>query len=265
MFSNTGIISFCLYLFFIIIGLLSIFIVYKLIKKGDLADNSLNKFVEYFKWVIVTLAISTVTLIISDLFKEREQDIKELEYFDKYVKHVINEDSALVRLQLSKYLSIVAPNGEMKKSWANYYDTIKREYQEYLMARKDTTIKDSNSKPSLERLEKIDENKEKVKLFETPLSSISKGVEEAKKFEEIGFKALLERDINTSITAFNQGEEAWHGYHDLFGIVGYLTKNRDKLLDKNSTYWITTYRTILSTYSWKMPVNYKIKLQEELK
>lgn len=265
MFSNTGIISFCLYLFFIVIGLLSIFIVYRLIKKGDLSQDSLDKFLEYFKWVVITLAISTVTLIVSDLFKERDQDVKELEYFDKYVKHVINEDSVLVRLQLSKYLSIVAPNGEMKKSWANYYDTIKREYREYLIARKDTTVKDSTSKPSVEQLEKIEENKEKVKLFETPLSSISKGLDDAKKFEELGFEALLKRDIEGSINAFKQGEESWNGYHDLFGIVGHLVKNKDKLLDKNSPDWITTYKIILSTYSWKMPLNYKIKLQEQIR
>ncbi|WP_426481653.1 hypothetical protein [Chryseobacterium sp. R2ACT005] len=171
MLSNTGTVSFYLYLFFIVIGLLSIFIVYYLIKKGTLDPDKLENFLIYFKWVIITLSISTVTLIVTDLFKERDQDIKELEYFDKYVNDVKNEDRPLVRLQLAKYLSIIAPNGEMKKSWTNYYDTIKREYKEYIKAqidlKKDSTIKN----PTPDQLKQKEENQRKVDLFETPLSS----------------------------------------------------------------------------------------------
>ncbi|MDR6463358.1 hypothetical protein [Chryseobacterium sediminis] len=171
MLSNTGTVSFYLYLFFIVIGLLSIFIVYYLIKKGTLDPDKLENFLIYFKWVIITLAISTVTLIVTDLFKERDQDIKELEYFDKYVNDVKNEDRPLVRLQLAKYLSIVAPSGEMKKSWTNYYDTIKKEYDDYVEAR--SSLRQDTLKGNLtpKQIKQNEENQRKVDLFETPLSS----------------------------------------------------------------------------------------------
>jgi len=171
MLSNTGTVSFYLYLFFIVLGLLSIFIVYYLIKKGTLDPDKLENFLIYFKWVIITLAISTVTLIVTDLFKERDQDIKELEYFDKYVNDVKNEERPLVRLQLAKYLSIVAPSGEMKKSWTSYYDTIKKEYDDYVEA--SSNLKQDTLKGNLtpKQIKQIDENKRKVELFETPLSS----------------------------------------------------------------------------------------------
>lgn len=170
MFSNTGTVSFFLYAFFILLGLASIFIAYRLIKKSNLESENLDKFLDYFKWVITTLAVSTVTLIISDLFKEREQDIKELEYFDKYVNDVKSQENPLARLQLAKYLSIVAPSGDMKKSWTNYYDTIQEEYDEYLIAQK--IIKnDTLNNQTPEQIKKIEESQQKVELFETPLTN----------------------------------------------------------------------------------------------
>ena len=171
MLSNTGTVSFYLYLFFIVIGLLSIFIVYYLIKKGTLDPDKLENFLAYFKWVIITLAISTVTLIVTDLFKERDQDIEELQYFDKYVNDVKNEDRPLVRLQLAKYLSIVAPSGEMKKSWTNYYDTIKKEYDDYVEAQNNLKKDSAIAHPTPQQRKQTEENKRKVELFFTPLSS----------------------------------------------------------------------------------------------
>ncbi|PWN59104.1 hypothetical protein [Chryseobacterium viscerum] len=171
MFSNTGTVSFYLYLSFILIGLLSIFIVYYLIKKGTLDPDKLEKFLSYFKWVIISLAISTVTLIVTDLFKERDQDVKELQYFDKYVNDVKNEERPLVRLQLAKYLSIVAPSGEMKKSWTNYYNTIKREYDDYIKAQNNLKRDSAIANPTPKQIQQNEENQRKVNLFETPLSS----------------------------------------------------------------------------------------------
>lgn len=175
MFSNTGNVSFWLYLFFVFIGLLSLIILYRLIKKAEIAPENLDKFIDYFKWVIVTLAISTVTLVVSDLFKERDQDIKELEYFDRYVNDVKNEKEPLVRLQLVKYLSIVSPRGEMKKSWTNYYIEIKKEYDDYV---KIENVKIDTSKSYTKaQIKEIEENQKKKELFETPLSSTEPGVE----------------------------------------------------------------------------------------
>ncbi|QSW91053.1 hypothetical protein J0383_09655 [Flavobacterium endoglycinae] len=176
MLSNTGIVSFWLYLFFVFIGLLSLVILYRLIKKAEIAPENLDKFIDYFKWVIVTLAISTVTLVVSDLFKERDQDIKELEYFDRYVNDVKDEKNSLVRLQLVRYLSIVAPSGEMKKSWTNYYTEIKKEYDDYLKAQQSIKT-DTVTNPSKSQIKQIEESQKKIELFETPLSSTESPVE----------------------------------------------------------------------------------------
>ncbi|MBL0341254.1 MAG: hypothetical protein IPP71_10155 [Bacteroidetes bacterium] len=140
-------------------------------KNGSLDSDKLDKLIDFFKTVVFTSALGTVALLVTDLFKEREQDIKELEYFAKYVEEVkdVNGQS---RLQLSKYFSIVAPNGDMKKSWTNYYIEVKKEYNEYLLAQK-ALERDTSSNPSLEESYTRQINQEKVELFEKPISRVS--------------------------------------------------------------------------------------------
>jgi hypothetical protein len=176
MLSNTGSVSLVLYGISILIGLFSIVVVYKLLASGKLEAERLDKFIDYFKWVVVSIVISTTTLIVSDLFKERDQDIKELEYFDKYVNDVKNQENSLVRLQLARYFSIVAPKGEMKDSWKVYFDTIKKEYEDYLLAKQELQSDTIGMKWS-EKLKKVDDYSQKVALFETPLTNSENSAE----------------------------------------------------------------------------------------
>ena len=137
---NTGAVSFILYGLFILITIIALFVAIYYIKKGKIDIEKLDKMVDLFKYAIVTTAIATVTLIVTDLFKEREQDVKELEYFDKYVADVKKVDGIIERLQLSKYLSIVAPGGEMKRSWVNYYSEVKAEYEIYTKLKQENEL-----------------------------------------------------------------------------------------------------------------------------
>lgn len=90
-------------------------------------------------------------------------------------------------------------------------------------------------------------------------------LENAKKFEEMGFQYLLERNIDKSIESFIQSENSYNGYHSVFEIARFLERNKAKLSDKESDLWNDTYQTLLSKYSWKMPEDYKTKLQEQVK
>jgi len=171
MLSNTGTISLYLYLSFILIGFSSAILIFMLSKSKTLDFERLEKYIDYTKWLILSLAISTTSLIVSDLFRERDQDLKELQYFDKYVNDVKVEEKPLVRLQLARYFSLVAPSGEMKESWTSYYDTLRREYNVYLSAQIKKDKLDTITKPTPEQVRQINENERKIELFETPLSS----------------------------------------------------------------------------------------------
>lgn len=130
--SNTG--SFSLYVgsIFILLSILSLFIVFYLLKRDIISETKLEKVIDYGKWVIGSVAIVVGGSIISDGFKERDQDVKELEYFDKYVATVTEVEGVEKRYLLCEYFAAVSPDGAMKDSWNRYlkiitplYDTFK--------------------------------------------------------------------------------------------------------------------------------------------
>ncbi len=182
MFSNTGTVSFVLYFIFIVVTILAMVVAIYYIKKGSIAQEKLDRIIELFKYAIVTTAITTVTLVITDLFKEREQDVKELEYFDKYVDDVKKVDGIEERLLLAKYLSIVSPSGDLKKSWKNYLDTVLTEYREYLLLKKEQIKIDSIVNPSEEEINKSLEVQAKINQFEKPLASATLNTEESEEY-----------------------------------------------------------------------------------
>jgi hypothetical protein len=170
MLANTGTISLFFYGVFIIITIISMIVAFYYIRKGTIDPGKLDKMIELFKYAIISTAITTVTLIVADLFKEREQDIKELEYFDKYVEDVKKADGIEARWRLSKYLSIVAPSGEMKKSWEEYYNEVNSEYQEYTKLKEEQRINDAIIDTSEKQRLNTEKIQAKIDLMEKPLS-----------------------------------------------------------------------------------------------
>jgi len=169
MFSNTGTVSFWLYGIFILLTLIGMIVAFRLMIKGSVEEGKLVKMIELFKYAIVTVGIGTVAFIVTNLFKERDQDLKELDYFDKYVQDVKKADGVEERLRLVKYLSIVSPSGEIKNSWQEYYQEVLNEYDEYLLLKAEEYVGDSLSTLSVE--ERVEELDKQVKLnsFEKPL------------------------------------------------------------------------------------------------
>ena len=169
MLTNTGTLSFVLYGIFIVITIIGLFAAIYFIMKDKIPPDKLEKLIELFKYTVVTVCIATVTLIVSDLFKEREQDVKELEYFGKYVDDVKKADGLTERYLLSRYLSIVAPSGELKNSWRQYHDTLKTEYVEYIRLKREQEKLDTIKNPTQEQMIRKQEVDEKVEQKETPL------------------------------------------------------------------------------------------------
>lgn len=90
-------------------------------------------------------------------------------------------------------------------------------------------------------------------------------IENARKFEEEGFQFLINKDVNAAISAFTKSENSYNSYHQVYEIAKYLRKNRKKLSDKKLFFWKTAYTTILTEYSYKMPQQYKLKMENLIK
>ena len=104
----------------------------------------------------------------------------------------------------------------------------------------------------------------KDKYF-TKTSKDNANIDSAKKYQEDGFQFLLNQDVNSAINSFIKSENSYNGYSRVYEIAKYLTKNKERLTDKNSIFWKDVYKIILSDYSWKMPERFKIKLQDKVK
>jgi len=120
MFVNTGNMSFWLSMFFILVSLLGIFFVFFVAYKKLVDHESLEKIIDLGKWFIVSVAITLSASIVNDGFKERDQDIKEIQVFEKYTTVILEADDVNKRKLLSEYFSTVSPNGSIKDSWKEY-------------------------------------------------------------------------------------------------------------------------------------------------
>jgi hypothetical protein len=116
--------------FFISISFFGIFLVYFIAKKKVIEPENLDKLIELGKWVVVSVALTLSTSMINDGFREREQDIKEMESFDKYTEVVLAADGAEKRKLLSEYFAAVSPEGPIKKSWESYNKLVIRQILE---------------------------------------------------------------------------------------------------------------------------------------
>ncbi len=209
--------------------------------------------IDLFKYTIISTSLATVTLVISDLFKERDQDIKELEYFHTYVNDVKKADGIYERWQLSKYLSIVSPSGELKQSWKEYFSIVDKEYKEYLSLKNVQLRNDTIKNPNEKQLFSIEKNEEKINKLEKPIQS-SYNLENDewiiivsadKNLEEAEYELKKTLAINSNAKIVNKGNL----YRTI--IFGYTTKfeaskmlqvakqklNKTSYLVKNNNNW----------------------------
>lgn len=170
--TDPGTVSLTLYCAFIAIAIIALFILFRFLKRGTLEPDKLDKLIDFFKTVVYTTALGTVAFIVTNLFKEREQQMKEMEYFGKYVDVVQGADNSSARLELTRYLATVSPKGNIKDAWTDYYDTLVRINREnaYIMARKlDSTGKKEKVDSIVESLLSV----QSIAASNRPLSSAS--------------------------------------------------------------------------------------------
>lgn len=131
MLQDTGKLSLLLGVSLIALSLVGIFVIYRLIKNKSLPDGGLDKLIEIGKWFMVSVAIVLATAIVNDGFRERDQDVKEMQVFDKYTTVVLEADGVEKRRLLTEYFASVSPDGRIKTAWENYKKVVEVQVKEY--------------------------------------------------------------------------------------------------------------------------------------
>ncbi|WP_264530297.1 hypothetical protein [Flavobacterium sp. N502540] len=251
--SNIGLVSLLLYLFVVLVGISFVFIVYKLINKSTLENDKIDKFIEYLKWALITLSLPTVAIIVANFYQERREAIEEMKYFEKYTEDVRDLSKLEQRRQLVRYFATVAPNSRLKGSWEDYLDTINKDYKRSVTLDSLERVLNKDSINNVKRLDSIKNERNKI---DAQMKS-SKDFVNAKKHELAGFKFLIDKDVNSAIESFTESENSYNGFHNVYEIGRYLSKNKDNLLNKNATEWKSVYKMIDTKYSWEIPEIYK--------
>jgi hypothetical protein len=114
---------------FIIVSIIGIISIYAVIISKKASSEDIDKIIDLCKWFIVSVAITLSTSIVNDGFKEREQDIKEMEVFDKYVNTIALETIDKRKL-LCEFFASVSPDGEMRNAWKRYEVTVDKHLAE---------------------------------------------------------------------------------------------------------------------------------------
>lgn len=130
---DTGQWSLVLNSLIIIIGLSGFFFIYVLMRRKTLEQTQLDKLIEIGKWMILSLAVTSIVSIVADGFKERTQDLAELNYFDKYSTIITKHEAVEEQYLLSEYFAAVSPSGAMRDSWTRYKDILQPKYDSMLV------------------------------------------------------------------------------------------------------------------------------------
>jgi hypothetical protein len=173
MFANTGSLSFYLGIIFIVLALVGFLITIWQVKKSSIAESKLDKLIELGKWFIVSVAIVVGSSIIGDGFKERDQDVKEVEVFDKYVSTITEADGIEKRWLLAEYFSVVAPDGEFRKSWGSYKEILKPKLDEYRANKVQITTLAAKAEPTEAEKQQIAKLQETNEVYEQSLVTTS--------------------------------------------------------------------------------------------
>lgn len=157
----------------------------------NIQNENIDKIIDIWKWFIGTIAISLLAAIINDGFRERDQDIKETEIFEKYVDTILAADGLEKRKLLSEYFAIVSPNGSIKNAWIDYNKIVNTHLNEDKKDReKLEAIIDkvnSNGAVSKEDLKTRDKLEERISIRNESLApSISRNEATPKVFIHIG-------------------------------------------------------------------------------
>jgi hypothetical protein len=214
MFSDTGSISLWLGVFFILISLSGIFFIYLIIKNKSIENENIDKIIELGKWFIVSVAITLSVSIVNDGFRERDQDIKEMDVFEKHVNTILEASGVEKRKLLCEYFAAVSPKGPIKESWREYKIIVDQQVAE-LKAAEEKVIKlaekapevrtDAEQKAFLEAQEKAVTLSQSLKspdiqewvIIAGADSSVEAALDEVKKFKELKYSVDIYKKENS--------------------------------------------------------------------
>lgn len=128
---DTGALSLKIGVTFIVLALIGLILAIFMLVRSKIEQSKQDKIIEVGKWFFVAIALVVGAAIVSDGFKERDQDVKELAAFDKHVAIITNTKGLKERWLLAQYFSYVAPKGALRDSWNEYLVQVEKDLDKF--------------------------------------------------------------------------------------------------------------------------------------
>lgn len=223
----------------------------------------------FFKWLIGSVALVSVTMVIDYGFRDRAAGMHEMEQYDKYITEllVLNKEPGQKRM-LAQFFAHVTPSDKLKQGWADYYKVVDEEYQKFIapVKKNDSIVREqydslitNYQRGNIEQNERlitlksqIEENKRLISPdIVLPSSTSAQRNKSSAEWEQIGFSHLLGKDVDNALIAFRNSENAYVQSHQIYETVKYLTENKSALQDSNSDLWRRVFKKIANNISPK--------------
>jgi len=225
-----------------------------------MTDERLKIWIDLGKWFVVSVGLVIMTQIIDSGFKDREVGINEIKEYDKYVSVVTDNNKIAERRLLAQYFAHITPSDKLREGWLNYYKSVDEEYEKtkILLNAKNEELKNISTSNILSESQKlkIDVLKTEIEKLDdelTPTFQSNGAYDAAQRWEELGFKYLIDKSITEAIKAFENSENSLNSYHQVYEIANFLKKQKASAVSEENLDWENIYKIILSEYGWKMP------------
>jgi hypothetical protein len=132
----------------------------------------LKIWLDFLKWFIGSVALVLIVFIFNWRLKERNEGLDEIKEYETHVELVTNVDNIAKRRLLAQFFASVTASETLKKGWKDYYDTVSREYREYV-ARIDSSIASAPKTPQGQIIRDSLQRKKQLITEQSNLSSIA--------------------------------------------------------------------------------------------
>lgn len=238
-----------------------------------MTDERLKIWIDLGKWAVVSVGLVIMTKIIDTGFRDREVGINEIKEYDKYVSLVTDNSKISERRLLAQYFAHVTPSDKLKEGWTAYFETVDQEYQALMEAKERkqnelAEIVQSSDSANLP-MAKIQQLEQEIQTMNDELTPTFKkrvetnNYEQALNWERIGFENLLDRNLDQAIQAFENSENSYATFHQVYEIARFLRNRKNSGERQNDTFWLDIYQKVVDNYSWKMPEDIKTQLEEQ--
>jgi len=165
---------------------------------------------------------------------------------------------------------------EVKTNFQAEMEDLRKVVEELAKAEGGTPDEEARAERVLERISGLERNLQRefsqieqqtvavARPSTTATVQAPEGREQAAVLEGRGFEALLNKDVDEALSAFDQARAAWPDYHNVAEIGRLLRARRDELAAGSADAWKDVYQTILTRYSWGMPTPVREQMRAEV-